>query len=68
MEDQVEGHHVVRLLKHLHRFSHQTEQAEEGTGRWGEKRVQLEHKFVQVIKCICPNCKVNFSKLQNVFV
>ena len=24
--------------------------------------------FVQIVKCICPNCKMDLSKLQNVFV
>ena len=28
MEEQVEGHHVIRVLEHVHCFGHQTEQAE----------------------------------------
>ena len=30
--------------------------------------VQITNIFVQVANCICPNCKIHLSKIENVFV
>ena len=46
MEEQVNGHHVIRVLKHVHQFSHETEQAET---IWYQEKIIVNCK--RTVKC-----------------